>query len=157
MMGGAVHGKRGAGNGKAMRIKRDDVIDAFHDHGGQTRGDLERLFKLKAGSTSIQTHITAMRDEALLYIAEWRPPEKTGMWSPVYDMRTSANEADAPHPPPRNRWRKVTEAMEDPGLPVIVRGKGIKKEHVLMARARSVVQVQPGAAPLGLWGALLAR
>jgi hypothetical protein len=132
-----------------VRIKRADVIDAFHDRGPSTRSELETLFRLRRGKTSIQTHITAMREDATIYICDWRPPEKTGMWTPVYDLRTSANEQDKPHPPPRDRYRKVAEVPEDIGEPVVLRGVGIKKEHALMARARSQ------AMGLGLWGDLL--
>lgn len=136
-------------NGVKSRIKRDDVIDAFHDHGAQSRAELEKLFRVHEGSTSIQTHITAMRDEKLIYIAEWRAPEKTGMWTPIYDLRTSANEEDAQHPPPRSRWRKIAEVPEDIGEPVVLRGVGIKKEHVFMAKTRSTTM------DLGMWGDLV--
>lgn len=129
------------------RIKRDDVIDAFHDHGPCSRAALEKVFKVPAGGTSIQTHITAMREECLIYIREWTPPEKTGMWSPVYDLCTSALEQDAPHPPPRARWRKTLETPTDFDEPIVMRGVGVKKEHALMARTRS--------SELGLWGDLV--
>lgn len=137
--------------GSRMRIKRQDVLDALSTHGPMSRAELEKLFAVPERNTSIQTHVTSMREDGVLYIIEWQPPAKTGMWTPVYDRRTDAKEEDAPHPPPRNRWRKTAEVPEDMGDPVILRGVGMKKEHVIMAMTRSATL------GLGMWGGLITR
>ena len=136
------------GPGRRSRITRQMMLDAFKARGALTRAELQGHFNI-LNVTTMQMHITALRDTGTIYIADWREPPKTGMWSPVYQLRTEANEQDVPHPPPRNRWRKVAGSPEDPGNPVILRGKGVKAEHAHMARVRRETL------GLGMWGGLL--
>lgn len=133
---------------RRSRITRGMMIDAFKAHTQLSRVDLQDLFS--ANPTTMQMHITDMRSEKRLYIADWREPKATGMWGPVYALRTEANEEDMPHPPPRNRWRKVADVLDDDGKPVVMRAKGVKTEHAVLARIRSETL------SLGMWGQLVA-
>jgi hypothetical protein len=138
------------GPGRRSRITRQMMLDAFRLHGQMTRSDLQEHFNI-LNVTTMQMHITSLREDARVFIADWREPKKTGMWSPVYALRSDANEQDVPHPPPRNRWRDpVLEPVEDAGEFVVLRGEGVKAEHAHMARVRGETM------GLGQWGGLLA-
>lgn len=126
------------------------MLDAFKFHGNMTRADLQEHFNI-LNVTTMQMHITALRDDALVFISGWRAPAKTGMWSPIYTLRSAKNEADVPHPTPmrlRSRGRP-DDSYDEPGERVVVRGKGLKAEHAHMARVRYLNE------GLGMWGALL--
>lgn len=123
--------------GADMRIKRWMVRDAIQRAGGMTRVEIEEHFK--ASRTTVQSHLTAMRAGGDIFIGEWREPATTGSWSPVWMLRTSADQCDAPQP--LSKSDKMGEVA------VVKKTQGVKSEHARIARARHQEH--------GIWGGLV--
>lgn len=131
---------------KRKNTRRIEVEAAIRAHGPISSQDLQTRFGVK--QPSMQDHLSALRDQGTIYLADWAAPEGQGNWTPLYAIRRRAEDRDIAQPPSARRAKgELPVVYEEDCAQVIVRAEGVRNDHALMARARFE--------EAGMWGGLV--